>query len=262
MPVRRPPDDQRARPLHRGVPRRRLRLDHFHVEIEEPIAPTLEAIRAAGRAAGLAVKPATPLSALEPYAELLDIVLIMTVEPGLRRAGVHEGRAGGQGAGGPRAAAPQARTAARSTSMAASTARPPSSPGRRGSTSSSSGRRCSSAAATWPARSGSSGRWPTRASSTGRTTANRPIPRDRMMHGRVAAEAPRPSADGGDRGDRHPGRSCCAATARSIPTASATTTCSCRPRSRPTSTARTAPRATTARGGRRLAGGACWPKQG
>ncbi len=54
----------------------------FHVEIEEPIAPTLRAIREAGRAAGLAVKPGTPLSALEPYAELLDIVLVMTVEPG------------------------------------------------------------------------------------------------------------------------------------------------------------------------------------
>lgn len=54
----------------------------FHVEIDEPIAPTLEAIHAAGRAAGLAVKPGTRLSALEPYAELLDIVLIMTVEPG------------------------------------------------------------------------------------------------------------------------------------------------------------------------------------
>src|SRR3712207_2914121 len=54
----------------------------FHVEIDEPIAPTLEAIRAAGRAAGLAVRPKTPLSALEPYRELLDIVLVMTVEPG------------------------------------------------------------------------------------------------------------------------------------------------------------------------------------
>ena len=54
----------------------------FHVEIEEAIAPTLRRIRAAGRAAGLAVKPATPLSALEPYRELLDIVLVMTVEPG------------------------------------------------------------------------------------------------------------------------------------------------------------------------------------
>jgi ribulose-phosphate 3-epimerase len=54
----------------------------FHVEIEEPIEPTLRAIRAAGRAAGLAVRPATPLAALEPYHEQLDIVLVMTVEPG------------------------------------------------------------------------------------------------------------------------------------------------------------------------------------
>ena len=54
----------------------------FHVEIDEPIEPTLRAIRAAGRAAGLAIKPGTPLEALEPYAELLDIVLVMTVEPG------------------------------------------------------------------------------------------------------------------------------------------------------------------------------------
>jgi ribulose-phosphate 3-epimerase len=54
----------------------------LHVEIEEPLEPTLKAIRAAGRAAGLCIKPATPVSALEPYAELLDIVMIMTVEPG------------------------------------------------------------------------------------------------------------------------------------------------------------------------------------
>jgi len=54
----------------------------IHVEIEEPIEPTLRAIKAAGRAAGLAVKPGTPIEALEPYAPLLDIVMIMTVEPG------------------------------------------------------------------------------------------------------------------------------------------------------------------------------------
>ena len=54
----------------------------FHVEIEEEIAPTLERIRAAGRAAGLCVKPKTPLAALEPYRALLDIVMVMTVEPG------------------------------------------------------------------------------------------------------------------------------------------------------------------------------------
>jgi ribulose-phosphate 3-epimerase len=54
----------------------------LHVEIDEPIEPTLRRIREAGRAAGLAVKPKTRLSALEPYAELLDIVMVMTVEPG------------------------------------------------------------------------------------------------------------------------------------------------------------------------------------
>ena len=54
----------------------------FHVEVEEPIEPTLLQIRKAGRLAGLAIKPATPLSALDPYRDLLDIVMVMTVEPG------------------------------------------------------------------------------------------------------------------------------------------------------------------------------------
>jgi len=55
----------------------------FHVEVAAPqIRPALERIREAGRSAGLSVKPATPLSALAPYRDLLDIVLVMTVEPG------------------------------------------------------------------------------------------------------------------------------------------------------------------------------------
>ena len=54
----------------------------IHVEIEEDIEPTLRQIHAAGRAAGLCVKPKTPLTALEPYRRLLDIVMVMTVEPG------------------------------------------------------------------------------------------------------------------------------------------------------------------------------------
>ena len=54
----------------------------IHVEIEESIEPTLRAIHAAGRAAGLAIRPKTPLSALEPYRDLIDIVMVMTVEPG------------------------------------------------------------------------------------------------------------------------------------------------------------------------------------
>ena len=54
----------------------------FHVEVEEPIEPSLLRIRKAGRLAGLAIKPATPLTALDPYRDLIDIVMIMTVEPG------------------------------------------------------------------------------------------------------------------------------------------------------------------------------------
>jgi ribulose-phosphate 3-epimerase len=54
----------------------------FHVEVDEPIEPTLLKIRKAGRMAGLALKPATPLSALDPYRDLVDIIMVMTVEPG------------------------------------------------------------------------------------------------------------------------------------------------------------------------------------
>jgi ribulose-phosphate 3-epimerase len=55
----------------------------FHVEVDAPqIRPALERIREAGRSAGLSVKPATPLAALEPYRDLLDVILVMTVEPG------------------------------------------------------------------------------------------------------------------------------------------------------------------------------------
>jgi ribulose-phosphate 3-epimerase len=43
---------------------------------------TLQAIRAAGARAGVALNPATPLSAIEHVIELCDLILIMTVEPG------------------------------------------------------------------------------------------------------------------------------------------------------------------------------------
>jgi len=55
----------------------------LHVEVAEPqIAPALARIREAGRSAGLSVKPGTPLAALDAYRDLLDIILVMTVEPG------------------------------------------------------------------------------------------------------------------------------------------------------------------------------------
>ncbi len=55
----------------------------FHVEVDAPqIRPCLVRIRDAGRAAGLSLRPGTPLASLEPYRDLLDIVMVMTVEPG------------------------------------------------------------------------------------------------------------------------------------------------------------------------------------
>jgi ribulose-phosphate 3-epimerase len=54
----------------------------FNLEADSPITETIEAIRAAGCSPALCVKPATPVEALFDYLEALDMVLIMTVEPG------------------------------------------------------------------------------------------------------------------------------------------------------------------------------------
>lgn len=58
--------------------------DHItiHVESEGPIACVLTAITALGCSAGLSLKPGTPASSLKPYLEYLDLILVMTVEPG------------------------------------------------------------------------------------------------------------------------------------------------------------------------------------
>jgi ribulose-phosphate 3-epimerase len=53
-----------------------------HVEAEHDVAATLRRIRAAGRQAGLALNPATPLAAVEPFLDRIDLLLCMTVVPG------------------------------------------------------------------------------------------------------------------------------------------------------------------------------------
>ncbi len=57
-------------------------LVNFHLECEDDITQTLDAIEAAGCKAGLTIKPATPVEALLPYLNRLDLVLVMSVEPG------------------------------------------------------------------------------------------------------------------------------------------------------------------------------------
>ncbi len=54
----------------------------FHLESESDPAQTIAAIKAHGKAAGIAIKPATPVSEVLPYVDAADMVLIMTVEPG------------------------------------------------------------------------------------------------------------------------------------------------------------------------------------
>jgi ribulose-phosphate 3-epimerase len=54
----------------------------FHIESEDDTAATLAAIRDGGAKAGLTLRPGTPVERLLPYLPEVDMVLIMTVEPG------------------------------------------------------------------------------------------------------------------------------------------------------------------------------------
>ena len=53
-----------------------------HVEAAADPAAALAEVRRTGARAGLALKPGTPLGAAEPYLDDLDLLLVMTVEPG------------------------------------------------------------------------------------------------------------------------------------------------------------------------------------
>jgi ribulose-phosphate 3-epimerase len=53
-----------------------------HLEACEDVGGTLAAIKAGGARAGLALKPGTALSAAEAWLADLDVLLVMTVEPG------------------------------------------------------------------------------------------------------------------------------------------------------------------------------------
>ena len=54
----------------------------FHVEVDDDPSTVVEAIRRAGKRPGIALNPATPASAIEPYLERVEFVLVMTVQPG------------------------------------------------------------------------------------------------------------------------------------------------------------------------------------
>lgn len=54
----------------------------FHLEAAENPGDVIDQIHKLGRKAGISIKPATPVEAVLPYADKLDMLLIMTVEPG------------------------------------------------------------------------------------------------------------------------------------------------------------------------------------
>jgi ribulose-phosphate 3-epimerase len=55
---------------------------HVEPEARHDVASTLKQIRAAGCRVGLTFNPATPFSAVEPFLDKIDLLLVMTVHPG------------------------------------------------------------------------------------------------------------------------------------------------------------------------------------
>lgn len=55
---------------------------NFHVEAADDPMAVIEKIKSYGVKTGITIKPKTPVSAIEPYLGFVDLVLVMTVEPG------------------------------------------------------------------------------------------------------------------------------------------------------------------------------------
>ena len=54
-----------------------------HVEACSDVVATIEKIKASGVKAGITLNPDTPVSAISPYLDMVDMVLVMSVNPGL-----------------------------------------------------------------------------------------------------------------------------------------------------------------------------------
>ena len=54
----------------------------FHVESDSDVRATIDKIRSLSCKVGLSVKPKTPVEEVFPYLDDIDMVLVMTVEPG------------------------------------------------------------------------------------------------------------------------------------------------------------------------------------
>ena len=55
---------------------------HLEADTQENILEAIREIHAMGKKAGISVKPGTPAQALEPFLDQVELILVMTVEPG------------------------------------------------------------------------------------------------------------------------------------------------------------------------------------
>ena len=54
----------------------------FHLEAAPDVNAVIDEIHSLGKRAGLSIKPGTPVEELIPYLDKVDMILVMTVEPG------------------------------------------------------------------------------------------------------------------------------------------------------------------------------------
>ena len=54
----------------------------FHLEATPDVNAVIDEIHSLGKRAGLSIKPGTPVKELVPYLDKVDMILVMTVEPG------------------------------------------------------------------------------------------------------------------------------------------------------------------------------------
>jgi ribulose-phosphate 3-epimerase len=63
----------------------------FHIEATDNPQSVIDLIESTGTQVGISIKPSTPLSDIEPYYDQVDLILVMSVEPGFGGQGYMEG---------------------------------------------------------------------------------------------------------------------------------------------------------------------------
>ena len=63
----------------------------FHIEATDDPQSVIDLTKAAGTKVGISIKPATPLAEIEPYYDQIDLVLVMSVDPGFGGQGYIDG---------------------------------------------------------------------------------------------------------------------------------------------------------------------------